>query len=89
MRGMPEISRFFGIRILMYYNDHTPPHFHAEYAGDTVSLEIVSLAVLDGQVQRRALGMVVEWARAHREDLLKDWDRARDGVPLLKIDPLE
>jgi hypothetical protein len=61
---MPEISRFFGIRILMFYNDHAPPHFHAEYGGQRVSLEIQSLAVIEGQIQRRALGMVVEWARA-------------------------
>lgn len=62
---MPEISRFFGIRILMFYNDHMPPHFHAEYGGESVSLEIESLAVIEGRIQRRALGMVGEWAQRH------------------------
>lgn len=50
---MPEISRFFGIRILMFYNDHAPPHFHAEYGGERVSVEIQSLAVIEGRIPRR------------------------------------
>ena len=86
---MPEISRFFGIRILMFYNDHAPPHFHAEYGGERVSLEIQSLAVIEGRIQRRALGMVVEWARGHQSELDEDWERARNGLPLLEIRPLE
>lgn len=86
---MPEISRFFGIRILMFYNDHAPPHFHAEYGGERVSLEILSLAVIQGHIQRRALGMVVEWARGHQRELEDDWERARRGQPLLEIRPLE
>lgn len=86
---MPEISRFFGIRILMFYNDHAPPHFHAEYGGERVSLEILSLAVIQGHIQRRALGMVVEWARGRQRELEDDWERARRGQPLLEIRPLE
>lgn len=86
---MPEISRFFGIRILMFYNDHSPPHFHAEYGGERVSLQIHSLAVMEGRIQRRALGMVVEWARGHQHELETDWERARKGLPLLEIRPLE
>lgn len=86
---MPEISQFFGIRILMFYNDHAPPHFHAEYAGERASIEIVSLALIQGNLPRRALGMVVEWAGGHRDELMEDWDRARMGLPLLEIRPLE
>ena len=86
---MPEISRFFGIRILMFYNDHAPPHFHADYGGERVSLEIRSLAVIEGRIQGRALGMVVEWARVHQRELEEDWQRARRGQPLLEIRPLE
>lgn len=86
---MPEISRFFGIRILMFYNDHAPPHFHAEYAGDRVAIEIESLAVMEGRLPRRALGMVTEWADGHRDELVEDWRRARMGLPLLAIRPLE
>jgi len=86
---MPEISRFFGIRILMYYADHLPPHFHARYPGYRVSIEIESLAVLAGDLPGRALGLVVEWGRLHRSELLDDWKRARDTQPLLPIDPLD
>jgi len=85
---MPEISRFFGIRILMYYEDHLPPHFHARYAGHRASIEIESLAVLAGDLPGRALGLVVEWGRLHQSELAEDWERARDTQPLLPIDPL-
>ena len=59
---MPEISRFFGIIILMYYDEHNPPHFHARYGSDTAAMEITSLRVLEGRLPSRALGLVVEWA---------------------------
>ncbi len=59
---MPRISEFFGIVIYMYYNDHLPPHFHAEYSGDEAVYSIETLAVLQGQLPRRAHKMVVEWA---------------------------
>lgn len=85
---MPEISRFFGIRIYMYYAEHAPPHFHARYAGQRASIEIETLAVMRGDLPGRALGLVVEWGRLHRTELLEDWDRARQAQPLLPIDPL-
>jgi hypothetical protein len=59
---MPEICRFFGIVIAMYYNDHLPPHFHAEYGGLEAVYAIESLELLRGSLPRRAHGMVVEWA---------------------------
>ena len=85
---MPEISRFFGIRSYMYYAEHAPPHFHARYASQSASIEIETLAVMRGDLPGRALGLVVEWGRLHRTELLGDWERARLTQPLLPIDPL-
>jgi len=59
---MPEISRFFGIIITMYYNDHAPPHFHVRYGQQKALIAIESLSVLQGNLKPRTLGLVVEWA---------------------------
>lgn len=85
---MPELSRFFGIRIFMYYAEHAPPHFHARYAGQVAAIEIESLAVIKGGLPGRALGLVVEWAQSHRAELTANWERARKARALLPIDPL-
>lgn len=71
---MPEISRFFGITIAMYYNEHNPPHFHARYGSYKVEVEIRTLAVLAGSLPPRAMGMVVEWASNHQEELMENWN---------------
>ena len=86
---MPEISRFFGIIIKMFYDDHNPPHFHAEYGGHLALVDIMRLSVFSGQLPARVLGLVIEWATLHQKDLLADWDRARNQRELLRIDPLE
>lgn len=86
---MPEISRFFGIIIRMFYADHEPAHFHAIYGGNEALIEIESLTVLRGFLPRRALALVVEWAEAHRTELRQDWQRARAGQLLAPIEPLE
>ncbi len=86
---MPEISRFFGIIIAMFYDEHNPPHFHARYGDYKVAVDILSLVVLDGQFPPRALGMLIEWASQHKAELLKDWELARDGKPPRKIEPLK
>ena len=57
---MPEISRFYGIIIAMFFDDHNPPHFHARYAGEKVAIEIESFRVLEGRISPRALGLVIE-----------------------------
>ena len=85
---MPEICRFYGIVIAMYHREHAPPHFHARYGGDKAAVEIGSLKVLEGQLPPRALGLVVEWASQHRDELMGDWELAPGGQPPLKIDPL-
>ena len=85
---MPEISRFFGIIIAMFYDEHNPPHFHARYGDAQVAIEIASLRVLEGRLPPRALGLVMEWASQHQDELMRDWQLARDEKPPKKIAPL-
>ena len=86
---MPELCRFFGIIIRMYYNDHDPPHFHAVYGENEALIEIDTLAVVRGELPRRALALVVEWAVLHRNELRRDWDLTRSGQTPAPIAPLE
>ncbi|MGA3186910.1 MAG: DUF4160 domain-containing protein [Bryobacteraceae bacterium] len=79
---MPEISRFFGIIIAMFYNDHPPPHFHVRHGGDRATIGIEDLALLDGELSPTVLGLVIEWAALHRLELLDNWNRARAQTPL-------
>ena len=86
---MPEISRFLGIAIKMFFDDHNPPHFHAEYGGDLALIDIRNLSVFSGRLPPRVLGLVIEWATLHRPELLADCERARAQRQLEKIRPLE
>jgi len=86
---MPEISRFFGIIIAVFYDDHNPPHFHARYSGQKVAIEIETLRVLEGEIPPRALGLVMEWAALHKDELLQDWNLAKSNKPPKKIEPLK
>lgn len=86
---MPEISRFFGIVIKMFFSDHTPPHFHAFYTEHEVLIDINRLTVFAGSLPPRALGLVIEWATLHQPELLDDWMRARGQQPLERIEPLQ
>lgn len=86
---MPEISRFFGIVVAMYYGDHPPPHFHVRYGGSKALIAIETLALLDGTLPPRVAGLVAEWATIHRGELLENWERARAQTPLERIAPLE
>jgi len=86
---VPEISRFFGIVVAMYYDDHPPPHFHVRYGEYRAILEIETAAVSLGDLPHRVLGMVVEWAAWHRAELEENWGRARERTPLTPIRPLE
>lgn len=86
---MPEISRFFGIVIKMFFEDHAPPHFHAEYGADFALIDIRNLSVFSGRLPPRVLGFVIEWATLHRQELAANWDRAVSRKALLKIAPLE
>jgi hypothetical protein len=85
---VPEISRFYGIVIRMYYDDHPPPHFHAYYGEYEALVNIHTLAIISGRLPPRALGLVIEWALLHQDELRSCWERARNMEPLLKIAPL-
>ncbi len=86
---MPYISRFFGIVIQMFFNDHAPPHFHAVYGEYEAIYEIETLNVRRGKLPRRAHALVVEWATLHRDELFADWEKARQQSPLDSIEPLD
>jgi len=86
---MPRISAFFGIVIRMFYNDHSPPHFHAEYGEYEAVYKIETIEVLRGQLPRRGHALVVEWATLHRAELMENWNRARQSIPLRSIEPLD
>ena len=85
---MPEISRFFGIIIAIFYSDHNPPHFHARYESYKAVIKIDTLTVLEGYLPPRVLGLVMEWAFIHKDELLKDWELAGVKKPLMPIEPL-
>ncbi|MBW4635732.1 MAG: DUF4160 domain-containing protein [Iphinoe sp. HA4291-MV1] len=86
---MPEICRFFGILITMYYNDHPPPHFHVRYNQQKAIVSIQTLEILEGSLTPRLFKLVTEWATLHQTELMEDWELARDNQPLNKILPLE
>ena len=86
---MPEVSRFFGIIIQMYYADHDPPHFHARYGDQKALIVIETLAVLRGSLSPRTLALVTEWAALHRSELMRNWELARNEAKLGYIAPLE
>jgi hypothetical protein len=85
---MPELSRFLGISILMYFNDHNPPHYHVKYNEFRAILEIGSSRVIEGELPPRVLGLVVEWAGIHRVELMEDWELMRSTGNYKTIEPL-
>jgi hypothetical protein len=85
---MPEVSRFYGIVIQIYFGDHPPPHFHARYSGGVAKIDIENLTVIEGGLPARALGLVVEWATLHQQELREAFDRAANLQPPGKINPL-
>lgn len=86
---MPEISRFYGIIIRMFYDDHAPPHFHAVYGEHELEVGIMPLKILRGSAPGRVKSLVLEWGALHQDDLMADWERCRNAQPLLPILPLE
>jgi hypothetical protein len=85
---MPEVSRFYGIVIRMYFADHFPPHFHAEYGEYEALISIEELGVIAGGLPSRAFGLVTEWAVLHRMELHALWDKSQHLESLSKIEPL-
>ncbi len=85
---MPTVSIFYGIRITMNYNYHSPPHFHAEYQDYEVIIDIGTMSVT-GDMPRRALNMIWAWLDKHQAELLEDWECARNRQPLRWIEPFK
>jgi hypothetical protein len=86
---MPLVSEFFGIRIYMYWNDHVPPHFHAEYSGATALIDIQNAVVLRGMLPFRQLKLVLAWCELHEDELMRNWDAAGRHEQIMSVDPLE
>lgn len=85
---MPEISLFFGIRITINYNDHVPPHFHAEYNGEKALVDIINVRIIKGYLPKRQLKLVLAWAEIHKDELMQNWELARNNQTLYRIAPL-
>jgi len=85
---MPEISRFLGIVIAMYFKEHAPPHFHAKYGGERAAFSIEDLRLIEGRLPQRVVSLVLEWAFQHREELMENWRRAERRDKLQRIEPL-
>jgi len=85
---MPELSRFLGIVILMYFDDHDPPHFHVRYNDFRAVIAIKDLFLIEGELPPRVLGLVMEWAGVHKRELLENWDMIQETGKYFKIEPL-
>lgn len=87
-RFVPTISRFFGIVVAMFWQDHMPPHFHAIYGDDEALIDIHDAVVLRGHLPSSRVKLVLAWAEIHRDELLENWARAQKNESLVPIDPL-
>jgi hypothetical protein len=87
--SVPTISRFFGITVAMYFDDHGHPHFHARHADGNAKIRIDEVEVIDSNLGRRQLRLVLAWAEVHQAELLENWRRAQDGETLQEIEPLQ
>jgi len=82
---------FYGIIIRMYFapNEHTPPHFHVYYAEYTATVDISTCELIEGNLPRKQLKLVLAWAELHQEELFNDWNLVMNGEEPFKIKPLE
>ena len=86
---MPEISRFLGMIIAMYYKEHNPPHFHVRYNEFKATISINDLSLLEGKLPPKVMGLIIEWASINQKALIEDWELAKKFQELKKIPPLE
>ena len=86
---MPLISQFFGIKIFMYWNEHMPPHFHAVYNENTILVDIENGSVIKGLFPFKQLKLVLAWCEIHKDELMKNWQSAKENKNIDKIDPLQ
>jgi hypothetical protein len=85
---MPELSRFLGIVIRMFFSDHNPPHFHVVYNDHEAQFSIENLKILEGNLPPRIHGLVIEWASMYQKELMDNWKKVQDEKPVKKIKPL-
>ena len=85
---MPLISEFFGISIYMYYEDHNPPHFHAEYGDNKALIDILNGCVYKGGLPTKQTKLVLAWCEIHYDELMKNWLISKESGELIVIDPL-
>ena len=85
---MPEVSRFHGIIVQIYHDDHGTPHFHARHAGRKVKVAIADLSVMHGMLPKPTLDLLLRWAAIHQDELLEAWKRAQQHEAPGKIEPL-
>lgn len=88
-KKVPLISEFFGIKIYMYWDEHIPPHFHAEYGGTTILVDIINGVVLRGTFPLRQLKLVLAWCELHRDELMGNWNSASAYGEMKQIDPIK
>ena len=86
---MPQISSFYGIVIMMFYNDHQPPHFHSRYSENGAQIRISDFTVIEGELPSRAIKLIKEWGQKHKTELEKNWELCRGGMKPKKIEPLQ
>ncbi len=86
---MPTISEFFGIKILMYWDEHNPPHFHAEYGDFKAIVSIQDAVVIKGALPVKQLKLALAWCEIHKDELMKNWESGKVNGKISKIDPLK
>ncbi|MCB1155853.1 MAG: DUF4160 domain-containing protein [Leptospiraceae bacterium] len=85
---MPLISEFYGIKIYMYWDDHSPPHFHAEYGDFQALIDILQSVVIKGMIPNKQLKLILAWSELRKDELMENWESARVHGEIKKIDPL-
>ena len=85
---MPTISTFYGIVILMFFDDHNPPHFHVRYGNSQAIIAILEMRIIKGKLPARAERMVLEWAEQHQSELMENWDLCKTMIQPRTIAPL-
>jgi len=85
---MPTISRFYGITVMIYNNDHPPPHVHIRYGSKNACVRIDDGTLLQGKFPKRQLAFVKEWVLMHRDSLIENWNLALAHAEVFRIEPL-
>ena len=86
---MPVVSLFYGIKVTFYYVDNNPPHFHAEYAGNKALIDILGCAVIKSALPKKQLKLVLAWTELHKDELMQNWELAKNSESLIQIEPLK